>query len=101
MLSIEKRVRRTEEGQESVYESLALVGTVKKCSPFGYTTVVWDNGVEERYSPMNAALALREVIGDDALPRHMWNTDVDLDNPPCRVCSVIQTEENEFGPCKP
>jgi hypothetical protein len=98
MLSIEKRVRRTEEGQE--YDLLGLVGTVVKCSQFGYVRVRWDNGIEDGYSPMAAAKALREVTGDDALPRHSWDLDIELD-PPCLICRVIQTDENEFGPCKP
>jgi hypothetical protein len=98
MLSIGNRVRRTDERFEC--DSLGLVGSVKKCSPFGYVTVLWDNGIEDRYSPMSAATQLRKVEGDEALSRHDWNVDLTVEDPPCRKCKIVQSDENEFEPCR-
>jgi hypothetical protein len=97
MLNTGQRVKRL--GCDDYYDTLGTVGTVMKCSQFGYVTVMWDNGIQDRYPPMLVGQRIIEVTGDDALPRHMWDLDID-ENPPCLRCRVIQTDENELGPCR-
>jgi hypothetical protein len=72
---------------------------VAKASEMGYITVIWDDGIEDRYSPMLAATTLIAITDDDALPRHDWDMSIDID-PPCVKCRVTQTDENELGPCR-
>lgn len=100
MLSIGSRVKHTQEWRDYT-DIFGTVGTVTKRSPFGYLTVVWDNGVQDRFSPLTASSYIQLVTGDGALPRHNWDVDSDADNPPCKTCGVIQTDENEFEACKP
>jgi hypothetical protein len=98
MLNIKSRVRRNESFDDYA-DIFGMVGTVISRSPFGYVKVLWDNGMEDRYSPMLVHERIREVTGDDALPRHSWDLDVEFD-PPCLNCKIIQTDENELGPCR-
>lgn len=98
MLNTEDRVRRI--GFENYTDVLGTVGTVTVKSPFGYIKVRWDNGIEDRYPPMLVSERIEKVMGDDALPRHTWDLDDETDNPPCLVCRVIQTEDNELGACR-
>lgn len=90
------------------------LGKVIKISKSGYVHVEWDDGTDGWFSPAKAASTLRIATGDDALPRHLWIFEVPdreaeswraplptLDEPVCAVCREKQTDENEYGPCKP
>lgn len=84
-------------------------GTVERASQFGYLRILWDQLGHSSLTPGTARKVLSIVTGDDALPRHTWDVvsdadvkagricDVDL---PCLACGIIQTDDNEFEPCR-
>lgn len=94
------------------------LGTVIKRSPTGYIHVEWDDHSEGWFSPGKAAAQLRRAEGEDALPRHIWVSELPelpnmleaerkwlgprptLDEPVCFACGEPQTDDNEFGPCQ-
>lgn len=77
-----------------------VVGTVKSVSAAGYVRVWWDTVFPvSHFSPKAARERLRVVVGRDALPRHDWDTQWELD-PPCRRCGVVQSDENEHDACE-
>jgi hypothetical protein len=85
------------------------VGTVTKVSPAGYTHIRWDgaSNVVEVFSPDTIRFGrIKVVTGEDAKPRHDWidtvpyvNTYADNLDPHCSICNVVQSDDNEFGPC--
>lgn len=80
-----------------------VVGTITKISQAGYTYVTWDEPTTypvSHFSPYTASRELKIVTGDDALHRHDWDCEKDIKDPPCLRCGVIQTNDNENGPCK-
>jgi len=82
-------------------DTFPAIGTVVYVSPVGYARVAWDDGLprESFFSPRTAERALVVVTGDDAKPRHDWDTEQRTD-PHCVVCGAVQTRKNYAAPCQ-
>lgn len=75
-----------------------IVGTVRRKSPYGYITVIWDDGTKAHFAPGSASVQLDIVSGQDAIKRHEWDCRVPNEEK-CRTCGVAQTVDNYKGPC--